>query len=484
MRRGSIVFPLILIAIGGLFLVNNLRPELSVLSAVAQYWPYLLIGWGLLRCAELLMSYSQGRALPMTGMSGGEWFLVIFVSLAGSGLFFANRLSTNWPAGRINVRGLELLGESYDFPVNGSAAAGTATRVVVENLRGNARIVGGDTTEIKVSGRNTVRAFNDADAKRYNEQMPLEVLNQGGQIVIRTNQERASGANRVSADIDITVPKTMAVQCRGRYGDFDITGVSGVVDVDSDNAGVRLQDIANDVRIDLRRSDIVRAVNVKGGIEIKGRGDDLELENVEGQVNVIASYSGDIQFRNCAKPVHYKSSVSDVTIEKIPGFLRFTRGELTASRIVGPIRIDSETKDINISEFTNSLDVSVNRGDIELRPGKLPLGSMSVRTRNGDIELALPEASKFDLRATTDRGEVENDFGGGLKADSSGRGGSIRGVVGQGPILQVETSRGKVYVRKSSVSEMPSEPLPTPAKPPRAPSAPAVPTPPAPVTQQ
>lgn len=487
MRRGSLIFPLILILIGVLFLLNNLHPELSVIRLAGQYWPYLLIGWGLLRCAEILWNYSQGRPMPMAGMNGGEWIVVLFIAIFGSGLFLAHRFSNHWPAGRIGVRGLELLGESFDYPINGSAQKESATRVVIENLRGNARVVAGDTNEVRVTGRTTIRAFDENDAKRFNERVPLEVLNQGGQILIRTNQERAESSQKVSADLDITVPKAMAIQCRGRYGDFDVTGVTGGVEVDSDNAGVRLQDITGEVRIDLRRSDIVRGTNIKGGIEIKGRGDDLELDGVEGPVNVMASYSGDIQFRNMAKPVHYRSSASEITIEKIPGYLRFTRGELTGVQLVGPIKYSGQTKDVRLSEFTNTLELEVNRGDIELRPGKLPLSKMDVRTRNGNIELALPDGSAFELKAATQRGEVENDFGGGLHTESMGRGNAIRGSVGKGPVLSVDTDRGTVTVRKSNAQDADWETGESKPAAPPSPPKPRAPKPmdaPAPATQQ
>lgn len=490
MRRGSLVFPLILILIGGLFLLNNLHPELSLIRLVGQYWPYLLIGWGLLRCAEILWTYSQGRPMPTAGMNGGEWVLVLFIAMFGSGLFFAHRFANHWPAGRIGVRGLELLGESFDYPINGSVPKEAATRVVIENLRGNARIVGGDTNEIRVTGRTTIRAFDENDAKKFNDRVPLEVLNQGGQILIRTNQERAESAQKVSADLDITVPRTMTIQCRGRYGDFDVTGVTSGVEVDSDNAGVRLQDITGEVRIDLRRSDIVRATNIKGGIEIKGRGDDLELENVEGLVNIMASYSGDIQFRNMAKSVHYRSSASEITVEKVPGYLRFTRGELTGVQLVGPIKYTGQTKDVRLSEFTNNLELDVNRGDIELRPGKLPLSRMDVRTRNGDVELALPEGSAFELKATTQKGEAENDFGSALRTESMGRGNTIRGSVGKaaGAMLNIETQRGTVTVRKSNAQDADwdiGEPKPMPSpNPPKLPRAPRPMDAPAPATQQ
>lgn len=485
MRRGSLIFPLILVLLGVLFLLNNLNPGWSVFHLVGQYWPFILIAWGILRASEVLYVYLRGRPLPMAGMSGGEWFLVVFLVIVGGGIAGFGRFSRNFPSDRINIRGLEMFGEPYDYTISGATNVGTAKRVVIENLRGNVRVVGGDATEVRATGRNTVRAYGESEAKNINDQITFEVLNQGNQILVRTNHDRARSDSRISSDLDITVPKSFTVGCVGRYGDFDITGVTGGVDVDSDNAGVRLQEIGGNVRIDLRKSDIVRATNIKGSIEIKGRGDDLELENVEGQATILASYSGNLQFRNMAKPIRYESSSSNLVVEKIPGFLRMSRGELTGTQVIGPIRIKSNSKDIRLSEFTNALDIDVNRGDIELRPGKLPLSKIDARTHNGDLELVLPENAKFDLNARTDRGELDNSFGGSIREESEGRGGTMRQSTGQGPLLTLNTGRGKVFVRKATAGDSDWEvpepaPQPQPSRPPKAPRAPVPP----PVTQQ
>jgi len=44
-------------------------------------------------------------------------------------------------------------------------------------------------------------------------------------------------------------------------------------------------------------------------------------------------------------------------------------GEFTARDIVGPVRLVSQSRDITIAQFTQSLDLETQRGDIELQPG-------------------------------------------------------------------------------------------------------------------
>src|SRR6202040_2124881 len=53
MRRTSIVAPLLLIALGTLFLARNLYPDLPLVDYLARFWPFVLIAWGVLRLAEI-----------------------------------------------------------------------------------------------------------------------------------------------------------------------------------------------------------------------------------------------------------------------------------------------------------------------------------------------------------------------------------------------------------------------------------------------
>ena len=96
-----------------------------------------------------------------------------------------------------------------------------------------------------------------------------------------------------------------------------------------------------------------------------------------------------------------------------------------------------------------TIGAELERGDIELRPGK-NVPKMDVRTRSGDIDLALPPGATFDLKASTERGEASNDYGEPLKVDDSQRGAVIVGVVGSGPQLRLETGRGTTTVRQGS----------------------------------
>jgi DUF4097 and DUF4098 domain-containing protein YvlB len=345
--------------------------------------------------------------------------------------------------------------------------------VVIQNFRGNARITGADTDTVKVTGHRSIRSMDQGGANAANESMHFEVTGDNNNVEIQNNQDRLSGNQaRVSADMEITVPRGASIEGHGRYGDFDITDITGNVEIVSDNAGVRLQNIGGFARVDLKRSDVVRAVNVKGLVEVKGHGSDVDLQNIDGEVTVSGAYSGVLQFHNLTKSLRFNGERTEFDVEKLPGQVRITRGDFSAQNLVGPVHLSTRARDIEISDFTNGIEISDDRGDIELRPGSLPLSRIDVQTHTGDITLSLPPAAKFDLTASTSRGDATNDFGAPIHNESQGRGAALRGMIPGGPVVNIHTDHGTVVVRKASSDDKPigpktetTETIPTPDKP-------------------
>jgi DUF4097 and DUF4098 domain-containing protein YvlB len=471
-----LVAPLILILIGVAFLMNNLYPEMSLIRMLAQYWPFLLIGWGVLRLIELLFWAGQRKPLPASGISGGEWTLIVFIALFGSGAFFATHRE-KWPDGiNVRLRGLEVFGEPFDYAIPDKAVPagdGKNLRVVIEAFRGNARITGSKTvSEVRLTGRKTVRAMDKSEADRASDALRWEVVRQGDAIFIRPSgmQPNSSSDVMLVSDLDITVPQDVRIEAHGRRGDFDITDINGDVDINSDNAGVRVQNIGGNVRVELRASDVVRAIQVKGDVEIRGSGNDMELESIGGQVTVGGNYSGDLQFRTIAKPVKFegglKSRGTEWRIESCPGQVRMSRGNISMENVVGPVMVRAKTKDVQVSQFTQALDLQVDRGDLEIRPSVAPMPRVTAVTKSGNVELTLPENAKFTIRASAEKGEIENDFSGLPAVQDEDRGAVLNGSVGAGPEVAVRTERGTVRVRKGGAAEA-SAPVP-----PRAPRRP------------
>ncbi len=445
--RRSVTGPLILILIGLAFLFHNVWQDLPLFQVMARYWPFILIAWGVLRLIEVLIEAMRSGPLPSGGLSGGEVALIILLCVVGSGMYAADHHGVHLaPWG---TTGLEMFGEEFDYHHTQVKPVKGMVHVVFENLRGNVRINGEDDGEIKIEEHKMIRAYNKGDADQADQQTPLEIVQDGDHIVVRTNEEKVSRVQRMACDLEVTLPRRADIDARGNKGDYDITDVSGNVDIASGNAGVRLTTIGGTVKVDLQHSDIVHAVDVKGDVVIEGHGSDVELENVRGQVTVTGSYSGTMQFKELAKALHLESRNTDLRVERVPGTITMDLGELTANNVVGPVHMVTKSKDIHIEDFTQSMDLETERGDIELKPGKVPLARIDARSRSGNIELEVPEAARFEIHATTSRGEAQNEYGSPLESATDGQGGTVKGKVGDGPAITITTDRGAVTVKKS-----------------------------------
>ncbi|HXA50015.1 MAG TPA: DUF4097 family beta strand repeat-containing protein [Candidatus Acidoferrum sp.] len=450
MRR-SFAGPLLLLVIGSLFLWHNLHPDAHIFDALSRYWPFVLIAWGLIRLVEVLIWRDPN---VRRGFSGGEVVLIILICLVGTGLW-----NYREHAPRFVMGGLDLWGQQYEYPVSVTASAAGMKRIVFENPRGFIKVVGSDTKDVTITGHKTIRAFTKEDADRTETETPVEIIPQGDRLMVRTSQDRVRNNQRITDDLEITVPRGMSVESRGTSGDHEITDIEGDVEINTGRGDVRLTRIGGNARLDVGRSELIRVVDVKGRVDVQGRGNDLEVENAGGQVTVGGTYGGTLDFKNLAKPLQFEGSRgTELSAQAVPGRINMDLGEFNARDVVGPMRVVTRARDIKVQQVTQSLEVQTERGDIELTPGRTPLPSIDAQSGSGKIELLLPENASFQLDGTAERGDALNDYGPSIQQEHSGRSATLKGRVGDGPSIKLTAKRGSISVRKEGT--LPSEEIP------------------------
>ncbi|MGO9239335.1 MAG: DUF4097 family beta strand repeat-containing protein [Bryobacteraceae bacterium] len=450
MRRGSFIGPLILIFIGGVFLLRNIRPDVPLMDWLETYWPALLIVWGGVRLLEIGYWYFSEKAMPQRGVTGGEWVLILVLVMIGSAVWGTERLFHEH-FGPMQHGIDEMFGESHDYDVPASnVATGKTPRVIVNMARGSLRVTGAEAGAVNVSGRKNVRAMDQAAADRANSNSALSVQKNGETVTISAKMNGAGDSARISSDLEVSVPKGATLELHGQYGDFDISDVNGEVSVDSDNAGVRAQNLGGALRVETRKSDIIRATGVQGDVEVKGRGRDVELENIQGQVTINGSYSGETTLHNIARPVRFMSNVTEVRLEKVPGELTLGLSAVTGSNLTGPVFLKTQTKDIRLTDVSDALTIDGQSGDVEVNQTRLPVPHMDVHMHSGDIELALPAAPHCTLNVATNHGSITNDFDEqGIKQEGNEQKARLAAVLGGATEVKVATDHGNVTLRKS-----------------------------------
>jgi hypothetical protein len=171
-----------------------------------------------------------------------------------------------------------------------------------------------------------------------------------------------------------------------------------------------------------------------------------------------------MQFRDISQTLHFKSSRTDITAQKLSGRLNMEVGSLELSGIDGPFEISTRQKDITLTDFKHSVKIADTNGDVDLRTSSPPTQPIEVDLKKGEIELSLPSTSSFHIDAASRHGEVESDFSGpGLKVVKEGDNPSISGAVGKGgPAIRLDTEYGAVRLLR--MGHNPPKP-PTPPHP-------------------
>ncbi len=423
MRQRSVTGPLILIGVGVVLLLHEFTPDFSVFRLLGEYWPFAVILAGLLGLAEVLFHASRGNPIPPRPISGWVWIFVVFGAMGAWGYHHGKV-----QIGQFESGGVSILGTSYDYGVNAETPTDGVSLVVIENLRGNVSLQGTDDRKVLVTGHRTVRAYNKKDADRANAGT-VKLERHGETVIVHGETPDAQQALDVSGDLEIQVPRGVNVEVSNSRGD------------------IRLSDLSKDVKVDTKRSSLVRISNVKGKLSLNGSGEDVQLETIGGPVNVNGKYAGTLEFRSLAQSLHFQSDVTDMRVEAVPGSVTLDLSDLRMKNVTGPVRFTTKSRDVQIEEATNSVELDLERGDIEIEGGK-PLPKMDIHTRRGNIDLSIPETAAFDLKANTEQGEVENDFGNALTIATVGRASSAKGSVGKGPGVQLVTGRGTVSIKK------------------------------------
>jgi DUF4097 and DUF4098 domain-containing protein YvlB len=229
-------------------------------------------------------------------------------------------------------------------------------------------------------------------------------------------------------------------------GKIEVIGRDGDAKLHNSKGDITLQDLNGSAVVHLRGGDFI-AQNVKGDISLEGRVDDTKITDVSGTVTLEGDYLGNVQLSKIGKAVRFKSSRTDLEFARLDGDFNMERGDLRANSMVGPLRIQTRSKDIHLEDVSGDVKVENSNAEVELHP-KAPFGNVEIANRRGPIRLVLPPAANYQVDAHASHGSVENDFD--LKTEDDHGDAKATGNIGKGGTrLQLSTERGEISIRKS-----------------------------------
>jgi hypothetical protein len=340
---------------------------------------------------------------------------------------------------------------SYTFTKTFSQPVQGSPHLVLQDQRGDVEIRGAEQNAIDVMAKESIRADDENAAKKLSENLKLEVAEEAGHYLLRSNRRSlADEGRRVSIDMSLRVPKATSNDIGSEHGDIVVDGLNGDQTLATQKGDVRATNVQGIVKIH-KSGGSTEVRNVKGSLDLEGRGDAIEIADVSDTVTVHGEFSGSLQFRNVGQTLRFESIRTDMIVQKLSGRLEMEVGSMEAHGIDGPLEITTRNKDITINDFKHSLRITNSNGQVNLETSIPPTHDIQVESKKGEVELTLPAGSNFQIQAYSHHGEVECDFSGpSLKVVKDGDTPSISGSLGKGgAMIRINTDYGAIRILRA-----------------------------------
>ena len=465
-RHRSFAGPFVLIVLGIIFLFGNLRMLSWSRIGVwfAHYWPLLLIFWGVIKLLEHMRARREGTRAP--GIGAGGVFLVVTIVVFGLIATHVERF--HWNEFRDNL-GIDdndigdIFGESYNFNdhLEQDFPAGSSLKVI--DSHGAVSVHASDDNKITVVVRKRIKAENQEDADKYNGQSKPTITVIGGLVTLNAMVE-AAGDHPIETDLDVSVPRKVALTITSRHGDVNVVGRDGNIDIAMQHGDTSVEDVTGNVKVSQEKGS-VKLEQITGDVHVEGRLNETSITDVKGSAQLDGEFQESVKLVRISKTVTFKSSRTDMEFSRIDGSLDLDSDDLHAEEVTGPLHLNTKSKNVRLEEVSGDVRLQDDNGSIEV--GMRTLGNVQIDNRSGDIQLSLPDKAGFRLDAHTRDGEIQSDFSE-LKVNNDEHEAKATGSVGNAAShVVLNNEHDNIEIRKASAQP------PKPPAPPAAPGKPA-----------
>ncbi len=459
----SIAGPVVLIIIGIVFLLLTMGVinHHTIGLLFAKYWPLLLILWGVIKLIEHEQAKRAGY--PSRGIGAGGVFLLIF--LVGAGLIATQLARVNWGELRdqiqIGDQDFDQIfgGSTFDYSDELSQSIPKNPSLHINDDRGTVTVNVGEGDTIKVSVRKKVRAEKQDEADKYNASTKPQITVVDKVVTLNANTE-AVGSKGVRTDMDVYVPRNTDLVITSRRGDVTITGMSGSVEVNHRGGEVDLTDQTGNCVFNLEGSS-ARVQRLQGDFTVQGRAKEVSIEDVDGVAHLNGEFYESVRLVRVTKGVTFHSSRTDMEFSRLDGRVDLDSGDLRADSVLGPMRLITRSKDIDLEGLTGDLRLENENGMVSV--GLQKPGNIQINNRKGDVQVSIPPNVAVKVDARTREGDISSDFSE-VKVESGDRQSTASGSIGNnGPHLIINSDSGTIELRKGTVATVTP---PAPPKPP------------------
>ena len=239
--------------------------------------------------------------------------------------------------------------------------------------------------------------------------------------------------NDLDVQFDIRVPRHYNLDLQTASDDISVVNVTGDVNVETFNAGLRLQEITG--RID--------AVTSVGNIDLKGFNGDAVLQTKGGNITLAAGF-GDVKAKTSGgnvQAVHVTGAVNGQT----------SGGNVTLRECKGGADLKTAGGSIEV-ENDGPVLAKTSGGSIRCQLQKASISEdllLDLKTMGGSINASLVPDIAATVKATVLGGSVTTEFPVTVEASGTVKPDQLHGAInGGGPLLKLRAVGGNIILRK------------------------------------
>jgi len=465
MRRGSVLGPLMVIAIGIVFLLVQMGriPAHDLWLWYGRWWPALLVGAGLVMLLEWAFDqYTHVGETPLRRRSigGGVFTLLLLLGIAGifvsgmrEGRFFGKGININ----QDNLD--EFMGDKHESDQTLSQDFPVGTSLSIDNPRGDISVSGtSDDNQIHIEVHKQVYTRSDSEADNKAQQLSPKLTPNGTSLNLSVPSIEGG-----RADLVITVPATATATVTANHGDVHVTELKAPVNVTANHGDINISAITGPVGTHINNGDSsFSAHSITGPVSVEGHGRDLTISDISGTVTMDGDFYGTTHIERVRGAVRFHSSRTDLRLARLDGEIEFSPGsDFSIDQAVGPIILSTRSHNVTFERVSGDISVTNRNGSVDITSAP-PLGNIAVENRNGSVNVSVPEQAGFTVQAETTNGDAENDFSVPVQESDNRR--NFGGIVGKGgPTVRITTTQGDIALKKDAVAPLPPlPPLPPP----------------------
>ena len=463
MRRGSIVGPLLVIAIGIIFFLvqTGHMSGHDLWLWYGHWWPVLLVGTGIVMLLEWAFDqymHTGDTPLRRRSVGGGVFTLLLLLGLAGifvsgvrDGHFFGKPMNIN----QDNLD--EFMGDKHESDQTLSQDFPVGTSLSVDNPRGDISVSGtSDDNQIHVSVHKQVFTRSDSEADNKAQQLNPSLTKDGTTLNLKVGSVEGG-----RADLIITVPTAVPTTISANHGDIHVSELKAPANVTANHGDVSLSGITGPVTSHINNGDSsFSAHNITGPIDVEGHGRDLTVSDISGPVNLDGEIFGTTHLERIQGATRFHTIRTDFRLGRLDGEVEISPNADLSVDQAASLSLTTRNRNITLDRIAGDISVTNRNGSVDLTAAP-PLGNITIENRNGSVNVTVPEQATFTVQAETTNGDVENDFS--IPTQDNDNRKTFGGTVGKGgSLIRITTSQGDIALKKASVAPLPPAPPPPP----------------------